>query len=166
MDIGRLLVAKGLISAQDIDRAHQHQRSHGGRLVDSIIALGLMTQEQIDEVLTDAPQAPARIQDSGIDGVFLLELMIKGMYAESLETASQLVTSLKLTNTIITQLVQLATERKLVEALSSSAGSGLRAELRYGLTRAGREYAIDALSRSQYFGPAPVSLTDYQDRIV
>ncbi len=166
MDIGRLLVAKGLVSAQDIERAHQHQHTNGGRLGDSIVALGLMTQAQIDEVLTDAPQAPAKVQDSGIDGVFLLELMIKGMYAESLETASQLVASLKLSNTIISQLVQLATERKLVEALSSSAGSGLRAELRYGLTRAGREYAIDALSRSQYFGPAPVSLTDYQDRIV
>lgn len=166
MDIGGLLVAKGLVSAEDIDKAILHQRSHGGRLGDSIVALGLMTQAQIEEVLTDAPQAPATVQATGIDPVFLLELTIKGMYAESLETASQLVASLKLSNTIINQLLQVATERKLVEALSSASGGGLRAELRYGLTRAGREYAIDALSRSQYFGPAPIPLTDYQDRIV
>lgn len=166
MEIGSLLVAKGLISGEDIQKAVDHQRTHGGRLGDSIVTLGFMTQAQIDEVLTDAPQAPATMQATGIDAVFLLELMIKGMYAESLESASQLVSSLKLSNTIVNQLLQVATERKLVEALSSGAGSGLRAELRYGLTRAGREYAIDALNRSQYFGPAPVPLTAYQDRII
>jgi energy-coupling factor transporter ATP-binding protein EcfA2 len=139
---------------------------HGGRLGDSIVALGLLTKEQIDEVLVDAPQAPATVQSTGIDPVFLLELTIKGMYAESLETTSQLVASLKLSNTIINQILQIATERKFVEALASSSSGGLRAELRYGLTRAGRDYAIDALSRSQYFGPAPVPLRDYQDRIV
>ena len=164
MNFGNLLVAKGLITAEAINEAAQHQQAHGGRLGDSIVALGLLTKEQIDEVLTDAPQAPAMVDSTGIDPVFLLELTIKGMYAENLETASQLVSSLKLSNTIVNQLMQVATERKLVEALSSSAGGGLRAELRYGLTRAGREDAIDALQRSQYFGPAPVSLSDYQDR--
>ncbi len=166
MNIGNLLVAKGLVSAADIDRAIQHQKAHGGRIGDSIIALGILTKEQIDEVLTDAPQAPATVHATGIDPVFLLELAIKGMYAESLETASQLVTFLKLSNTIVNQLLQIATDRKLVEALASNSGGGLRAELRYGLTRAGREYAIDAMQRSQYFGPAPVPLTDYQDRIL
>ena len=72
MDIGGLLVAKGLVSSQDIDRAIDHQQKHGGRLGDSIAALGLMSQEQIEEVLTDAPQAPATVQATGIDPVFLL----------------------------------------------------------------------------------------------
>ena len=166
MNFGNLLVAKGLVSAQDINQAINHQQTHGGRLGDSIVALGLLSKEQIDEVLTDAPQAPAMVESTGIEPVFLLELAIKGIYAENLETASQLVASLKLSNTIVNQLLQIATERKLVEALSSSSSGGVRAELRYGLTRAGREYAIDALQRSQYFGPAPVSLTDYQDRIL
>ncbi len=166
MNFGNLLVAKGLVSAQDIDQAINHQQAHGGRLGDSIIALGLLTKEQIDEVLTDAPQAPAMVDSTGIDPVFLVELAIKGMYAENLETVSQLVKSLKLSNTIVNQLLQIATERKLVEALAASTGGGLRAELRYGLTRAGREYAIDALQRSQYFGAAPVSLSDYRDRIL
>ena len=166
MNFGNLLVAKGLVSADDIDQAISHQQAYGGRLGDSIVTLGLLTKEQIDEVLTDAPQAPAMVESTGIDPVFLLELTIKGIYAENLETGSQLVKSLKLSNTIVNQLLQIATERKLVEALASGSAGGLRAELRYGLTRAGREYAIDALARSQYFGPAPVSLNDYRDRIL
>jgi len=166
MNIGNLLVAKGLISDDDVDQAVNHQNTHGGRLGDSIVSLGFLTKDQIDEVLSDAPQAPAMIEGTGLDPVFLLELTIKGMYAENLETTSQLVTSLKLSNTIVTQILQTANERKFVEALSSSSGGGLRAELRYGLTRAGREFAIDALQRGQYFGPAPVTLAEYQDRIL
>ena len=166
MNFGNLLVAKGLVSAEDINRAVNHQRTHGGRLGDSIVALGFLSKDQIEEVLTDAPQAPAMMESTGIEPVFLLELAIKGIYSENLETASQLGGSLKLSNTIITQLLQLATERKLLEALASGSGGGVRAELRYGLTRAGREYALDALQRSQYFGPAPVSLSAYQDRIL
>ncbi len=58
-----------------------------------------------------------------------------------------------------------ATDRKLVETLAAASAVNSRAEVRYTLTRAGREWAADALNRGQYFGPAPVSLKDYQDRI-
>jgi hypothetical protein len=87
MNLGNLLVAKGLVSIEDIQQAIDHQRTNGSRLGDSILALGLMTKEQIDEVLTDAPQAPSMAQTTGIDPVFLVELTIKGMYAENLETS-------------------------------------------------------------------------------
>jgi hypothetical protein len=160
MNLGNLLVAKGLVSVEDIQQAVNHQTTNGGRLGDSIVALGLMTKGQIEEVLTDAPQAPSMAQTTGIDPVFLVELAIKGMCTEKLETISQLVNALKLSSTIINRLLQLATERKLVEALAASTGNGLRAEMRYGLKRAGREYAVDAAGHGQYFGPTPVSLED------
>lgn len=166
MNIGNLLVAKGLVSAEDIHKAINHQRTHGGRLGDSIVALGLLTKEQIDTVLTDAPQAPKMMENTGIDPVFLLELAIKGMYSENIETASQLSKTMKLSSTIINQILKAATERKLIEAMAKTPGAGLNTELRYGLTRLGREYAIDAMQRGQYFGPAPVSLSSYRDRIL
>ncbi|MEL7047560.1 MAG: ATPase [Pseudomonadota bacterium] len=166
MDIGNLLVAKGLVSKTDIAHAVQHQRANGGRLGDSIVSLGLLTKQQIDQVLTDSPQAPTLIASTGVDPSLLLELVIKGMYSENIETASQLSETLKLTSTVIDQLLKAATERKLVEALASARSNGSRSEMRLTLTRAGREWAADALQRSQYFGPAPVSLKDYQDRIL
>ncbi len=166
MNIGNILLAKGLVSAEDIGLAMNHQQSNGGRLGDSIVALGLLTKDQIDEVLADAPQVPTTVAGTGIDPVFLLELAIKGMYAENIETASQLCKALKLSNTVVNQLLNAAQERKLVETLAASTTGLQRAEMRYTLTRAGREWAIDALSRGQYFGPAPVSLKAYQDRIM
>ncbi|CAN0354590.1 unnamed protein product, partial [Phaeothamnion confervicola] len=165
MNIGSVLVAKGVASAKDIDRAIDHQKSTGGRLGDSLVALGLTTKEQIDEVLADAPQVPTTVAGTAIDPALLLELTLKGMYAENIETASQLSRVMKLSNTVIDQILKSATDRKLIETLASVSGANSRSEIRLTLTRAGREWAADALNRGQYFGPAPVSLKDYQERI-
>jgi DNA-binding MarR family transcriptional regulator len=166
MKIGNILLAKGLVTADDISRAAEHQKTTGGRLGDSIAALGILTREQIDKVLADAPQAPMTVAETGIDSVFLLELAIKGMYAENLETASQIAEAMKISSTAVNQLLTEAKERKLVESLASASTGGSMAEMRLVLTRAGREWAADAMKRGQYFGPAPVSLKDFQDRIL
>lgn len=165
MQLGNILIAKGLVSADNINQAIERQKTNGGRLGDSIAALGLLTREQIDRVLGEAPQAPMTVADTGIDSVFLLELAIKGMYAENLETASQITEAMKISSTAVNQLLQEAKERKLVESLASASTGGSIAEMRLVLTRAGREWAADAMKRGQYFGPAPVSLADYQERI-
>ena len=166
MNFGNLLVGKGLVSADDINQAINHQNANGGRLGDSIVALGLLTKVQIDEVLADAPQMPMTVAGTGIDPVLLLELTIKGMYSENLETASQLAEALKLSSTIVNQLLLEARERKLVESMAAATSGGLKGEMRLALTKAGREWAAEALKRGQYFGPAPVSLKDYQERIL
>jgi predicted ATPase with chaperone activity len=165
MKLGNILVAKGLVTGEDINRAIEHQNENGGRLGDSIVALGLLTKDQIDKVLDEAPQAPISMNDTGLDPVFLLELVVKGMYTENLETASQIAESIRLSSAIVNQVFQIAKERKLVEALASTASQGTMAENRLSLTRAGREWAADCMMRGQYFGPAPVSLVDYVDRI-
>lgn len=165
MKIGNILVAKGLATVADIDRAAEHQLSNGGRLGDSIVELGITTHEQIEKVLKEAPQAPITAAETGVDPASLLELAMKGMYTESLETASQIGESLKLSNSIVNQILTDAKDRKLVEALATSSLGGSLAEQRLTLTRAGRDWAADAIKRCQYVGAAPVSLKDYQDRI-
>jgi predicted ATPase with chaperone activity len=166
MKLGNILVAKGLVSMEQINQAVEHQETNGGRLGDSIVALGLLTKDQIAKVLDEAPQAANSIADTGIDAVFLLELVIKGMYTENLETGSQIADAMKVSSGIVNQLLQVAKERKLVESLVAGASTGSVAEMRMTLTRAGRDWAADAMVRGQYFGPAPVSLEDYQDRIM
>jgi predicted ATPase with chaperone activity len=168
MKLGNILVAKGLVSEADINRAIAYQADNSGRLGDILVTLGIITKEQINKVLEEAPQAPLTVADTGIDPALLLELAIKGMYSENLETASQIAEALKLPSAMINHLLQDAKERKLVESLASNplgGASGTMAEMRLTLTKAGREWAADALKRGQYFGPAPVSLKDYQERI-
>lgn len=165
MNLGEILVAKGLVSSEDIKRALEHQQHNGGRLGESIVNLGLLTKEQIDRVLDDAPQSPMTAAGTGVDPAFLFELVIKGMYSENLELPSQIAEAVKLSNNIVNSLLQEAKDRKFVETLGAAAGGGSLSELRLSLTRAGRDWAAEAMKRGEYFGPAPVSLKDYQDRI-
>ena len=165
MNLGGFLVAKGLATTTDINRAIAHQKTTGGRIGESLVALGIVTKEQIDDVIADAPQVPTTALGTGIDPVFLLELAMKGMYSENIETASQLSRIMKLSNTVVDQIMKAAADRKLVETLAAASGGNARSEIRLTLTRAGREWAAEAMTRGQYFGPAPVSLKDYQERI-
>jgi hypothetical protein len=167
MSFGDILVAKGLASAQDIARALDHQKANGGRIGESLVALGIVTQEQVSEVIGEVPPVPLNIDDTGVDPVFLLQLMLKGMFTERMELPSQLSEALKLSGSIINKLLQDAKDRKLVEALGAAmGGNGAIPEMRHALTKAGREWTQEAIENSQYFGPAPVSLDAWQERIL
>lgn len=114
MTFGNILVAKGLVTADGVNRALNHQKENGGRLGDSLVALGLLAKEQIDEVINDSPQAPITLADTGIDPAILFELAIKGMYTENFETASQIAEALKIPSNLVNSLMQEAKDRKLV----------------------------------------------------
>ena len=54
----------------------------------------------------------------------------------------------------------------LIEGLGAvDTGVGAVQETRYGLTKLGRDWAIEAMNQSQYFGPAPVSFEAFCARI-
>lgn len=167
MSFGDILVAKGLVSAEDINKALDHQKANGGRIGDSLVTLGLVSREQLDAVVSESPPAPLTVEETGLDPVFLLELAMKGMHLERLETPSQLAEAMKVPGTIVNKLLQDAKDRKLIEAVGAASigGGGVLTEMRHAMTRAGRDWALEAYDKSQYFGPAPVSLAAYQDRI-
>jgi hypothetical protein len=167
MSFGDILVAKGLASPEQIVRALDHQKSNGGRIGESLVALGVVTQEQVTKVIGEVPPAPLNLDETGIDPVFLLQLMLKGMFLERMEVPSQLAEALKVSVGIINKLLTDAKDRKLVETLGAAiGGGGAISEMRHALTKAGREWTQEAIENSQYFGPAPVSLEAWQDRIL
>ena len=156
---------KGLIKQGDLERAIQHQRDKGTRLGESLVALGIISQDQLDAVIFEAPPTPKTVAETGIGSSDLLKLLLKAMYINHLETPGMMGDLLCLSYPVIQQLLQEATQRQLVQipgATSMSQG----AELRYALTERGRGWAVDALNLSQYVGPAPVPLSGYQDRIL
>ena len=166
MLLGDILVAKGVVSRADMDRAFDYQREYGGRIGDCLESLGIVTAEDIERILMEAPSAPRNLEDTGLDPMFLLQLMVKGMYTGNLETPSRLAGAMHLPRTIVATLLKGAIERKLVEGLAQAEGGGALAETRHQLTRLGREWATDALEQSSYFGPAPVPYKAFVERIM
>ncbi len=168
MLLGDILVAKALVSKEDIERASEYQRENGGRFGDCLVTLNLITAEKIDEVLNEWPAPPRNLNEIDVDAMSLLQLLLKGMHTENLETPGQLSRAMCLPSAIINPLIKAAVDRKLAAAAgqAGTGAGGAMAEMRYGLSDLGREWAQEALSNSQYFGPAPVSLEAYQDRIL
>jgi hypothetical protein len=167
MLLGDILIAKGLVGGDDIDRAIARQKREGGRLGDNLVALGAITEEALKAVLLSAPVSPNTVEETGIDAADLLKLMVKTMYAENLETPGRISDSLKLPFQVVSRLLDEAKERKLTEPLTSvgGAGGGIGGA-RFTLTAAGRTYALDALEQSQYTGAAPVSLEALTERVL
>ncbi len=166
MLLGDILVAKGLISTSDIERALEHQRANGSRFGDCLVALGVVTEEQINEVLSETPEAPRKLEDMDVDPMLLLQLMIKGIHVESFEIPSQITTAMCLPNSIVNELLGDAVDRKFLEVVGQvGSASAEFSEMRYQLTQMGRDWANESLDQSQYFGPAPVSLESFQERV-
>jgi predicted ATPase with chaperone activity len=110
------------------------------------------------------PPAPNSIKEAGVGDKLLFDLVLKLMHTEGLTTESMLAGRARLPMALLTELVEEAREFALLESLGAR-GRDLNAELRYALTGKGRDWAIDALDRCQYVGPAPVSLEAFRDQV-
>jgi ATPase family associated with various cellular activities (AAA) len=164
MLIGDLLLAHSLVTPEDIELACHRQKENGGRLGDNLVALGVLSRDEVDKVVYEAPQAPKTIEDTGIAASNLLRLLFKSIYVNSLETASEYSASIKLPIPVMNRLIQEAADRKFLEGLGSADQSTF-SENRYVMTEAGRRFALESLQQNQYVGAAPVSLSSYQERI-
>lgn len=165
MHLGDILVAHGLATAADVQRGLARQRERGGRLGDSLVALGIISVEELARVMTMAPPAPKSVVETGIGLNNLLNLLVKTMQSRALERPSQLAEELKLPAPVIFELMQAAAERRLMENLGVAETNGFQ-EKRFQLTEAGRKRVLDALDQSQYVGPAPVPLASFEERIL
>ncbi len=170
MQLAELLMARGLVGLQDIEQAAEHHKEVGGRLDDSLVALGLLSQEQLDELMEHTPNSPKTIPGSGISQNSLLPLLLKFMYVEQRETPADFMDGLKLPYNIVKALLDDAVEMKSVQSLGAGTGGGTGgvgglASIRYALTERGRESAAEAQNRTHYLGPAPVSLSAFQEQI-
>ncbi len=162
--LGEILLAKGLVTETDIADAVSRQKLHGGVLGENLIAMGVITQGQLDLVIGAKPKAPRNLADTGLSTAQLLKLMIKAIYAADLQTPAQMRDYLMLPSSVTMKLIDAAVGQKLLASLGTAAGDGT-AELSYGLSEAGRRYAMDVFEQNGYVGPIPVPLSAYQERI-
>ncbi len=164
MRLGEILLMRGLVTVEGIEAALARQRREGGRLGENIVFLGLMSEAQLAAVLDETPTMPLKVAQTGISRGNLLALLLKFMRMESCETLSDLSEHMRLPASVLQELIDEATNQRLVHALGSTT-QGIVRHLRYGLTDLGRAAAADALVRSNYLGPAPVPLAMFQAQV-
>ena len=110
------------------------------------------------------PPAPESIEQSGVGHRLLSDLVLKLVHVEGLSTVSALCARSRLPVALVSDLVDELRRLMLLETLGTH-GRDFAAELRYGLTSKGHDWAAAALERSQYVGPAPVSLEAFRQQV-
>ena len=163
--LGDILLMRGLVAVDALEAALDRQREKGGRLGESIIALGLMSPGQLKAVLDETPTTPLNVQQTGISRGNLLGLLLKFMRMESCETLTDLSSRMRLPVTVLQDLIDDATTRRLVQVLGSVT-QGIVRHMRYSLTDYGLVAAAEAMAQSQYLGPAPVPLGAFQAQVM
>ncbi len=160
MRLGDLLIQANLVTLADVAKALERQVGSGGRLGDNLVAMGAIDQKVLEGFLTRIPVEPATMKATGIDDTELLGLLMKLIHASHLEDCRQYVEAIKLPYHIVAELVRMAVDRQLLRALGMRSSSN-PIEMSYTLTDQGKRYAIDAIERLHYAGPAPVTLKDF-----
>jgi len=164
MNLGENLIEAGLATPSDIERALDRQKAEGGTLGQSLVALGIFSEEQLESFFRIPPPPIMTVADTGIRPVALMTLALKLMHVQGLETAGMVAPEIRLPAPIVVNLLKSAQERSLVESLGSGTAA-MGGEVRFALTSRGKEWVNEALGRSEYVGPAPVPLEAYRRQV-
>lgn len=176
MQIGQLLIAAGMVSAQDVQDALRLQTHQGGLLGDNLIAIGAVAAHDLQRFLSRMPPAPTSVADTGLSETELLNLMLKFIHTQAMDRASTLAEAMCLPQVLTQELVRMAVARSLLAPGTQDstpggrtgitrAETGIATDTRYTLSERGRAWALEALSLSQYVGPAPVPLEVYKEKV-
>src|SRR6266852_6188437 len=114
MQLADLLVARGLVTPADVETALARQVKEGGRLGENLVAMGLVTADQIAAVINSAPAIPSTVAEAGISERNLLYLLLKFMHVEACETVLDLASRMKLPRRLVQQLIEDAIHQRFI----------------------------------------------------
>lgn len=156
MRLGELLIAAGLANREQVAAALARQQESGGKLGENLVALGAVSPQALERFLQRVPAEPETLADTRLEPHVLLDLLIKLIYVERLETVSRIAAAIRLPSHLVAELVATAVGRGLLQSL----GERDRV-MYYAMTEAGVRAAQNALEHCRYAGPAPVALDDF-----
>jgi len=108
------------------------------------------------------PVAPHSIEETGLGFQFLLELITKTLFLRGQMRLQDLIKSTKLPMAVLEPVLSFLRTEYMCEVMRSGEAE---TAISYNLTELGRERGEDYLRKSQYVGPAPVSLDAYIKQI-
>lgn len=118
--------------------------------------------EETWQVSGPVPGQPRTVADTGLNFLFMVELLTKVLFLRGQLRLIDLSDHLKLSIGVLEPLLTFLRTERLCEV---SRSTGTDASTAYVLTDLGRLRAEDFLQKSQYAGPAPVKLETYIQQV-
>jgi hypothetical protein len=109
------------------------------------------------------PPSPRTLEDTGLSGEAVDDLLVKTLYVQGVLTGRELTNAIALPHAMVDERLMRLQQRQLV-GVSGTTGPN-RGSYRFDLTDAGRGRAREAMNSSQYVGPAPVPLKTFEEWI-
>ncbi|MFY0692772.1 MAG: hypothetical protein JXR14_12720 [Paracoccaceae bacterium] len=120
-------------------------------------------QEQFTKAITYA-SPPKTVEETGLSSSFLIGLVCKIMHESGTVTPAMIAEEIKLPRTVVRLIIKEMTALMLVESRGLEA-EDIKSDIRYSLTDTGRNWALEAMLLSQYVGPAPVTLQEFERQV-
>ena len=108
------------------------------------------------------PTLPRTIEDTGLDFLFLVELIAKVLFVRGQVSLAELAGHVRLPATVLDAVLAFMRTERLCEVTRRG---GVDGDVNYQLTDTGRQRAVGYLARCQYAGVAPVGLRAYADAV-
>jgi predicted ATPase with chaperone activity len=116
---------------------------------------------------TFLPPLIRSIEDTGLSQLWLQDLIMKIFYFQGYESGFKIAEDIALPFAgVVDQMLETLKREKLIEVRSTQQIGLGEGSYQYAITGAGIDRAREALERSQYAGPAPVPLQDYNNSII
>ena len=161
--LGQKLVNAKAITEEQLQKAIERQRYHGGRLGHNIVALGYIKAEEINTFLEAYPHTPKSVEQTGLDLSFIEDLVMKHILFMGEFKLADLSEAIKLPLPIVDAAIEVLRREKFVEV--KGAAEYARSTYNFTITGQGKNRAGELLEICRYVGPAPVPLDEYR-RIV
>jgi len=145
---GRGAAASGVVAKHVV----WYNRAVTGRMIE-----GEVQMEEARGLLVE----PRSIEETGMSRGFVSDLALKTIYSVGELSGQDIAGQLRLPFSGVVEEVLTYLKREQLVSITGSKGFDERA-FRYSIASAGIERVREALNRSQYVGPAPVTLDAYQ----
>ncbi|MGG7566101.1 ATPase [Rhodovulum sp. DZ06] len=123
-----------------------------------------MTADAPGAETPEPPLGAQTIEDTGLTRPFLVELVARVMYRRGADKLSAISRITRLSGAVVAELMEGMRTDRLIAPLGQLGGD-MRSEMRYELTEKGRAWALEAIARLDYTGPAPVPLDQFKAMI-
>ena len=162
-NLGDRLIKEGIITESHVEMALERQKLHGGRLGENLIALGVITEKDLNAVFSSILIPPEKVEDIGLDIDFIAELVLKHSVFMGEFRISDMSERVKLPILVVEQILDILRRDKYVEIKGGSAYTSTA--FAYKITDTGKNFASELLQNCHYVGPAPVPLDQYQETV-
>jgi len=160
---GARLLEKKVVSEEDLERALERQRLHGGRIGSNLVALGVISEAELETFFKRDPQPPLRAEETGLSPTFIADLVTKHAAAMGEFTLPQLVERVRLTMPILDRAIETLRKKHYLEV--AGAAQFTKTSWKFTVTEAGKNRAAELMEVCRYLGPAPVTLEDYRSMV-